>query len=47
MDRNQARGLVAIGGAEPLAGLVHVPVDGVLGQAQGAGDLLGAHVLID
>jgi hypothetical protein len=42
-----ARGVVAVGRAEPLAGLVQVPVDGVLGEAQLAGDLLGAHVAID
>jgi len=42
-----ARGVVAIGRAQALAGLVQVPVDGVLGEAQLAGDLLGAHVAID
>ncbi len=43
----QARGGVAVGRAQALAGLVQVPVNGVLGQAQFAGDLLGAHVAIN
>jgi len=47
MGEDAARGLVAVGGAEPLAGLVDVPVDGVLGQPQGPSDLLGAHMLVD
>jgi hypothetical protein len=42
-----ARGVVAVGGAQALAGLVEMPVDGVLGEAQLAGDLLGTHVAID
>ena len=42
-----ARRVVAVGRAEPLAGLVQMPVDGVLGEAQLAGDLLGAHVTVD
>jgi hypothetical protein len=42
-----ARGVVAVGRAQATAGLVQVPVDGVLGEAQLAGDLLGAHVAID
>jgi hypothetical protein len=42
-----ARGVVAIGGAQAAAGLVQVPIDGVLGQAQLPGDFLGAHVPID
>lgn len=42
-----AGGVVAVGRAQTLAGLVQVPVDGVLGEAQRAGDLLGAHVAID
>ena len=42
-----ARRVVPVGGAQALAGLVQVPVDGVLGEAQFAGDLLGAHVTID
>jgi hypothetical protein len=42
-----ARGVVAVGRAQTLAGLVEMPVDGVFGEAQLAGDLLGAHVTID
>jgi len=45
--KDPARGVVAVGRAEPLSGLVQVPVDGVLGEAQLAGDLFGAHVAID
>jgi hypothetical protein len=41
------RGVVAIGRAQATAGLVQMPVDGVLGEAQFTGDLLGAHVPID
>jgi len=39
--------VVAVGRAQALARLVQVPVDGVLGEAQFAGDLLGAHMAID
>lgn len=42
-----AGGVVAVRRAEALAGLVQVPVDSVFGEAQFAGDLLGAHVTID
>lgn len=42
-----ARGVVAIGRAQAPARLVEMPVDGVLGEAQLAGDLLGAHVAVD
>lgn len=42
-----ARRVVAVCRAETATGLVEVPVDGVLGEAQLAGDLLGAHVTID
>jgi len=42
-----ARGVVAVGRAQATARLVQMPVDGVLGEAQLAGDLLGAHVAID
>lgn len=42
-----ARGVVAVGRAQAPARLVQVPVDGVLGEAQFTGDLLGAHVAID
>lgn len=39
--------LVAVERAQAAAGLVQVPVDGVLGQAKLTGDFLGAHVAID
>jgi hypothetical protein len=42
-----ARGVVAVGRAQAPARLVQMPVDGVLGEAQLAGDLLGAHMAID
>lgn len=42
-----ASGVVAVGRAQAAASLVQVPVDGVLGETQLAGDLLGAHVAID
>ena len=42
-----AGGGIAIGGAETPPGLVQMPVDGVLGEAQFAGDLLRAQVAID
>jgi hypothetical protein len=42
-----ARGVVAVRRAQAPASLVQMPVDGVLGEAQLAGDLLGAHVTID
>jgi hypothetical protein len=42
-----ARGVVAVGRPEPAARLVQMPIDGVLGEAQLAGDLLGAHVAVD
>lgn len=42
-----ARGVVAVDRPQPPARLVQMPVDGVLGEAQLAGDLLGAHVAID
>jgi hypothetical protein len=42
-----ARGVIAVGRAEALAGLVQMPVDGVFGEPQLAGDLLGAHMAID
>lgn len=42
-----ARGVVAVGRAQAPPRLVQMPVDGVLGEAQLAGDLLGAHVAID
>jgi len=45
--KDAARGVVAVGRAEAPAGLVQMPVDSVLGEAQFAGDLLGAHVAID
>lgn len=41
------RGVVAVGRAQAAASLVQMPVDGVLGEAQFAGDLLGAHVPIN
>lgn len=44
---NTAGGVVAVGRAQALACLVQMPVDGVLGEAQFAGDLLGAHMAID
>ncbi|MDR6624163.1 hypothetical protein J2728_000458 [Caulobacter segnis] len=40
-------GVIAIGRAEATPSLVEMPVDGVLGEAQFAGDFLGAHVPID
>lgn len=45
--KDPPRRVVAVRRAEALAGLVQVPVDGVLGEAQFAGDLLGAHVAVD
>lgn len=42
-----ARGVVAVDRAKAPPSLVQVPVDGVLGEAKLAGDLLGAHVAID
>ncbi len=47
MRRQEARRLVAVVCAEALAGLVHMSVDGVLGDAQLPGDLLGAQVLVN
>lgn len=41
------RRLVAVERAQATTGLVQVPVDGVLGQPELAGDFLGAHVAID
>lgn len=45
--KDAARGVIAIGRAEASTGLVQMPVDGVLGEAELAGDFLGAHVAID
>jgi hypothetical protein len=42
-----ARGVVAVGRPEPAARLVQMPIDGVLGETQLAGDLLGAHMAVD
>jgi hypothetical protein len=42
-----ARGVVAVGRSQPAARLVQMPIDGVLREAQLAGDLLGAHMAID
>jgi len=47
MRRQQARGGVAVVDPQALARLVQVGVDGVLGDAELASDLLGAQVLID
>ena len=47
MGDHLAGGVIAVGRAQPLARLVHVGVDGVLGDAEVAADLLGAQVLID
>ena len=44
---DDARGFVAVGDAELLAGAVAVGVDRGLRHAQLAGDLLGAEVLVD
>jgi len=44
---HQAGGGEAILGAQPFAGAVEVGVDGVLGNAQQASDLLRRQVLID
>jgi hypothetical protein len=43
---DQAGGLVAVGDAQSAPRLVEMPVDGVLGQAQAASDLLGAEMLV-
>lgn len=40
----QAGGVAAAADAEPPAGLVQVPIDRVLGDAQAAGDFLGMEV---
>jgi hypothetical protein len=42
-----ARRVIAVGRAQPPPRLVQVPVDRVLGKAQLAGDLLGAHMTVD
>ena len=47
MGCEQAGGFVAVVHAQPLARLVEVGVDGVLGDAELAADLLGAQVLLD
>lgn len=47
MGGEQAGGLVAVVHAQPLARLVDVGVDRVLGDAEPAADLLGAEVLLD
>ena len=43
---HEARGLIAIGDAELLAGAVAVGVHRGLGHAKLAGDLLGTEVLV-
>ena len=47
VGRHAAGGVVAVLGAQPLAGLVDMGVDRVLGDAELAADLLGAEVLVD
>jgi hypothetical protein len=47
VGRQQARGLVAVLHAQAMARLVEVRVDGVLGDAEPAADLLGAQVVMD
>lgn len=47
MGRQQAGRLVPVGDAEALARAVEMRVDGVLGDAQFTGDLLGTQVCID
>jgi hypothetical protein len=45
--KDPPRRVVTINGPQAPSRLVEVPVDGVLGQAKLARDLLGAHVAID
>jgi hypothetical protein len=47
MGGDAAGGVITILGAQPLARLVDVGVDGVFGVAEPAADLLGAQVFID
>jgi len=47
MGGDQAGGVIARANAQTLARLVEVGVDGVLGDAEAAGDLFGTEVLID
>ena len=47
MGSHAAGGVVAVLCAQPLARLVDVGVDGVLGDAELTADLLGAQVFVD
>ena len=47
MGGQQAGRLIAILHAQPVAGMVQVGVDGVLGNAELTADLLGTQVVMD